>query len=290
MVFNLIEFREWLKNNTPLMPGSINLYVRSARAYFLEHEDLTVEAVNEFVSHGFRKNRTYYHKYAFKYMMLYKGMEVDQEGTPILFKQIVKVKTKPRAKLGKFLPEHMLEQLVSNIPNPLHQDWAIFQLATGARAREIITLREEMIDLEFSADAVKIVLESKGGKETVTFLSRQHEPLLRKYLKGQPGYLFLKGSYPDEDVLERTVQTQRTYYYNSVRQTALALGLDTFGTHDFRRNVVEILKKNQVHPRTLQKILNHSSLLTTMKYFDENREDAKDAVLAMQGKDNAKHQ
>lgn len=278
------EFREWMKANTSLSIGSINLYTRTIRQFIREHEKINLSSLNEFISNSFRKSRSYYAKYAFKPFLEYLGYPKDAEGTPLLFKEIVRVKQKPRKKLGKYLPQDMIVKLIASIPDAKYRDMAALQFDTGARAREIITLREENIDIDFQPDAIRIKLEPKGssmsGKETISFLRRDRESIIKKYMAGKPGFLFLPANlmYDEDEEIERVIQTERTYYYNNVRKGANAIGLDKFGTHDFRRNVAEILKRNKVHPRTIQKVLNHSSLNTTMKYWSESPEDVQDAI------------
>lgn len=283
---NILDFKDWMRTNTELSEGSINVYVRAINLFQRRYDHLTEHNINDFISKGFRNRRSYYMKYAFKYFLKYKGFEEDDEGTPLLFNKIVKVKIKPRKKLGVYVKEDMIKKIIYGIKVEKFRDIATLQYATGARAREIISLKEEQIDMNFDPGIIRLRLEAKGGKENITFLSTDYETILRKYMKGKPGYLFLSDmEIQGDDIIERAIQTQRTYFYNVLQKSARSLGLSKFGTHDFRRNVVELLKKRGTHIDTIKKALNHSSINTTLKYFDETPDDVKEAIIKHQEND-----
>lgn len=274
------KFREWLRNNTNLLDGSINLYVRTIKHFFREHQEVNKDNLNKFISDSFRDSNSFYVKYAFKHYLKFINRKSLYEG-------LVEVKIKPRKKLGTYLPERMIRKIILNIHKDPFMDIALLQYATGARAKEIITLKEEKIDLEFNEKIIRIMLEGKGGKERPVFLSKQFEPILKKYLKGKAGFLFLAESslYAEEIDIERIVATKRTYLYNELRKSALSLGINSFGTHDFRRNVAEILKRKTGDIRLVQKALGHASIMTTVRYFDDNPEDVKEAMMRHQAED-----
>lgn len=275
------DFREWLRANTNLLEGSINLYVRTIRSFLDKYPEINLDNINDFVSKSFRQSHSYYVKYSFRPFLQY----MDQED---LYKKIVPVKMKPRKKLGKYLPEEMIRQIIQNIRKQEMQDIATLQYATGARARGIITLKEENIDKDFDENVIRLRLEEKGGKESMTFLDRRYGIVLDKYMRGSPGYLFLPGRlvHAEEPELERAINTKRTYFYNKLRESAMELGHDHFGTHDFRRNVVEILKKKGTPLPIIQKVLGHSNIRTTLRYFDDNPEQIQDTII---GHQNARH-
>lgn len=274
---NLDEFREWLRDNTNLSEGTIKLYVRTINHYFKLNSSLKIEHINRFITQSFRDKSSLYVKYAFKQYL-------DYVKKPNLYNHLVAIKQKARKKMGTYIPESMLRKLILNISREEYMDMASLQYATGARAREIITLKEENIDLEFEENVIRIILLGKGGKERPAFLDKRYAQLLKKYMKGQAGYLFLPdlAEHTDDDALDRFVNTKRTYYYDAIKKSSTSLGLANFGTHDFRRNVVEILKRKGVHIKTIQKLLGHISINTTARYFNESPEDVKQAALQHQ--------
>jgi len=272
-----LKFRNWLRKNTNLKEGSIRLYSRTIAHYLEKYEEVRLESVNEFVSESFRHKRSYYMKFAFFHYLRF----IKKEN---LYKKIVPVKLRPRKKFGKYLKESLIRKIIINIRKDKFQDIAMLQYATGARAREIITLREENIDFDFSEEVIRIRLEGKGGRERVTFLSQKLKGYLEKYLQGKGGYLFLPASMnlASEEELETAINTQRTYFYNQLRESAHSLGLEGFGTHDFRRNVAEIVRKKHKDPFLVKKILGHANINTTLRYFSDSPEDVEQAITSHQ--------
>jgi len=275
-----LKYESWLRNNTNLREGSIRLYARTISAFHDQYDQLSVENINDYVAKSFRSKHSFYVKYAFRQYLIY----IKKPG---LYKQIIPVKMGPRKKFGKYLKESLIRKIILNIKKEKYKDIALLQYATGARAREIITLKEENIDLLFSPDVIRIRLEGKGGKERVTFLSQKLRIYVEKYLKGQGGFLFLPAELnnADDQELETTINTQRTYFYNSLKVSAQSLGLDSFGTHDFRRNVAELIRKKHKDPFLVKKVLGHASINTTLRYFSDSPEDVEAAITTHQEED-----
>lgn len=279
---DLEAYESYLRKNTNLMEGSIILYLRTARNFLsLYNQEINEKNLNEFVSEGFRAKNCFYLKYALKHLLAFSGNKK-------LYNKIVKIKVNPKKRMGVYLSEDMVKNIIRNISDDKFQDIATLQFATGARAREIITLREENID--FNVDGiVRVRLIGKRAKPRITFLNKAFIKVLKQYLKNRPGHLFFDHELHNLDLKdqEKKINNMRTYYYLAIRDSAGRLGHENFGTHDFRRNVVEILKKRKVHIRTIQKVMGHSDIRTTIRYFDDNPDDIQEAMLLYQdGKDN----
>lgn len=274
------QFKEWLRKNTNLAESSIQLYGRTILNYLTIYDDeISLSNINDFVSKSFREKNCTYKKFAFR-----KYLEYIKK--PSLYEKIVPVKTPPRKKMGKYLPKNMILKIIHNIRGDKFQDIAMLQFATGARAREIITLKEENIDFDDIGgdNVIRLRLEGKGGKERMTYIEMKYEALLQKYMAGSKGYIFLEdpARFADEAMLQRMIDTQRSYLYNRLKDSAQELGIERFGTHDFRRNVASILEKTGFRYRTIQRVLGHSDLKTTMRYFNESPEDIKEATITHQ--------
>jgi len=288
MVLDSEEYKEWLRRNTKLSENSLSLYARTSIAYFREYSELTLENINAYVSKSFRKSNSNYVKYSFRPLLEYMGFELDDKGVPKIYRRVVQVRQKPRKKHGTYLPAKMIRQIISKIAKEEIRDIATLQYATGARAFEIIELREENLDWGYKPGIIRIYLGVKGGKEGVTFLDKAtYEPLLQKYCSGKPGFLFLPDTLAyDEEELKRAVSTKRSYLYEEMKKIIRHMGIERLGTHDLRRNTSEDLRRSGADLRTIQKALNHSSINTTMKYFSDDRQDVSDAVVRHQGDDN----
>ncbi len=271
------NFQYYLRNNTNLREGTIRLYVRTMNSFSSKHSEMSQENINRFVAESFRLSNSFYVKYAVKHYLNFIKK-------PKLYKGLVKVKLKPRKKMGKYHPDRLLRQLIQNIEKDKYRDIAALQYATGARAREIITLKAENIDFEYATDAIRVRLERKGGKEGITFLSMDFKPILEKYLQDGKAYLFMDkaAQYADDDRMDIMINTQRSYYYTALNRSAASMGLKGFGTHDFRRNVADQLRRKHKDLFLVKKVLGHSRMETTLKYFSETEEDVQDAIIGHQ--------
>lgn len=274
-------FKDWLIDNTSLAVGSILSYERTIRKYFKEHDHLTVGNINNFISKGFREKRSYYIKYAFKYFLEYTG---DDN----LYNKLVSVKTKPRKSHGTYLPANIIRNIIKGIKNEMYRDIADIQFSVGARACEILTIKEEHIEQvdDAGTPSIRIWIHGKGKQERVIFLNISKKPLLQKYMRGKPGYLFIDVmDSNDEFEINRVLNNHRTYYYNELKKSAKDHGVEKLGTHDHRRNVAEMLRQNGIDMETIKETLGHRSIATTEKYFKNNPENVRDAMLGHQERD-----
>lgn len=276
VLVDIEKFKQWLRETTNLAETSILLYGRVLNKYFSENkENINIEEVNRFISDSFRKHNSFYFKFVFKYYF-------DYINKPDLYKQLIKIKVRPRKKLGKYLPDLTIKKLIEAMRTPKYKDIAILQYSTGARAREIITLTEQNIDINYSEKVIKVRFYGKGGKEGISFISKEMMPIFTKYLRNKKGYIFLQRDIESPEDLEREVHRERTYYYISLNNAARSIGIDSFGTHDFRRNVAEQVRKKCKDPYIVKKVLRHSDIRTTLRYFEENPEEIEGVILERQ--------
>jgi integrase len=267
---DLDKFEDYLRNNTTLLEGSIAKYVRTLKFFFSKFQEPSVDNFNIFITTGFRKSRSNYLRYAVKYFLLF-----DNRGSEYI--KIVKTRIRPKKKLGTYLTKEKILELINSIAFEKYRDVARLQFALGARAREILTLQEE--NLDFSGQEIKVKLTGKGDKARTMYLLKDFEPLLKKYCTLGIGFIFIPKEFSqlDAKVFEVKVNSERTRYYNHIKKVA-----SEFGTHDFRRNVAELLKQSGKDLYIIKEVLGHSSLAVTEKYFKQNSEQTKAAILEIQ--------
>lgn len=272
------RFTEYLRTYTSIAESSVRLYARTISRYIDQQNELTIDNINRFVSQSFRESRSTYVKYAFQYYLKYMGKES-------WYKKIVKAKVRSKKKPNKRYSKEVIQSIIDNISREKYRDMSRIQYATGARAREIITIKEENIDMSHSNNAISIYIIGKGDKARHIFLSRyQFEPLLRKYMRDRAGYIFLDHCYniADDPELEVAIDTQRRYMDLYLQEAIDRIGLQGFGTHDFRRNVAEIITTDR-GIKAAQMALGHSDARTTMNYLNSNRnEEVEDAMIRHQ--------
>jgi integrase len=211
-------------------------------------------------------------KYAFKHYLTF----IDK---PELYESLHKIKIPPRKKMGVYRSPDLIRELINSIEFERHRDKALIQYAIGARARGVITLHENRLDLHFEDDAIRIILREKGDKEQEAFLHRSFEPILKRYMGH--GYLFLPkeaNNFEPQD-FERCVENERTYYFSAVSEAAKKMGMNRFGTHDFRRNAIDNWDKMVDDDSTVQQGAGHSDKRMTERYIGKRRQEVKHMML-----------
>ena len=271
-----MEFKEWMETSTKLLDSSIRVYDRTIKEYFSQHDRLELGKINEFIAHSFRQSRSPHKKYAFKHYMKFKGQTRQ-------YKKLVKARIMPRKKKGTHLPSRTVQKIIHNIENEKCRDVATLLYATGARAIEILSLQDKDIDLDYSVKIIRITVIGKGAKEGFLPLSKSYQHLLERYM-GDDGYLFLSSSanLADEPDIIRMLTNARAYLYEQIKKSALSIGINGFGTHDFRRNVAQNILKKTHNIMQVKNVLRHSNIMTSAIYLSESMEEIQDTMLEHQ--------
>ena len=191
------------------------------------------------------------------------------------------MKVKPQKKFGHYQPDHVVQKIILNIKDDEYKDIALLMYSTGARAREIITLKEENIDFDYKDKIIRLRLIGKGQKQRFTYTNSKLKNILEKYCSGKAGYLFIHNS-DDNQELEKLINNKRTYLYNRLFESSDNLGFGHFGTHDFRRNVAQKIRRNTNDIFLVKKILGHVNINTTMRYFDQFDPEIENSIIKHQ--------
>lgn len=272
------DFESWMKNNTNKAPLTIHEYVKVINKFKGKHKDkFVIEDVNKFIIDHFRKKSCTNVKYAFKYYFQFLGNEKA-------YSKLVKVKSVGRKKKGVHVDKPTIFKIIKNIKNPIFRDAATLQYKTGCRGREVMTLREEDVDLYFEDKLISIRILGKGERIRHTYVPNTKAwfgLFKRNMTDAGLGFLFLDEKFMDlqGDEFDRKVSGKMTLYFNALRRSALECGIKGFGTHDLRRNAAEHWKRyKKIDTHTIKKMLGHSNILITEKYFDESDDSVKEAM------------
>jgi site-specific recombinase XerD len=133
--------------------------------------------------------------------------------------------------------------------------------AAGLRLSEVSTL--QLTDIESAPDRMCIkVRQGKGGKDRYTLLSPRLLEALRLYWRiARPRHWLFPASSGDGTVCEKTVQRM----YHCARQAA---GIPNGGgIHSLRHAFATHLLEAGVDIHTIQRLLGHGHVSTTMRYF-----------------------
>lgn len=129
-----------------------------------------------------------------------------------------------------------------------------FMLYTGVRVSELINVRTD--DISFEKGTVRI--KGKGDKERIVPIPKKYLKALKRYVGKREGYMFLtKYGKP----------YTRKGIYAIVKKYARLAGIKKdVSPHILRHTFATLALSNGTDSFTIQKILGHSSLATTLKY------------------------
>jgi len=171
----------------------------------------------------------------------------------------------PMAKVPKSLPcvlaRDEVSRLLAAAPNPRAHALLMATYAAGLRVTEVCSL--QLADIESAPDRMCIkVRGGKGGKDRYTMLSPALLQTLRDYWHLYHPRLWL---FPNKTGTEPICATlaQRMYYAARDRAKLERRG----GIHTLRHCFATHLLESGVDIHTIQRLLGHGHVSTTMRYF-----------------------
>jgi len=171
----------------------------------------------------------------------------------------LKIRFKRSGRLPELLSQQEVGRLLSTPKNPKHRVLLMTDYASGLRVSELVALKVNHIDSERLLIRVE---QGKGGKDRYTLLS---DPLLlhlREYWKLYRPRLWL---FPGRDPARPMSVSQAQRIYNKAKKDA---GIQRAGgIHVLRHCFATHLLEAGEDLRTIQSLLGHSSIKTTMRYL-----------------------
>jgi integrase len=168
----------------------------------------------------------------------------------------------------RFLSDIELESLLNTLETWACResvDFITFALLTGFRLGELITLKWESVDFE---NGYITLADPKGGKTVTIPVSGEALDVLR--LRDRLSeYVF-----PGED------GGRRFDFKGPWLRVCRAAGISDFRFHDLRHNFASKLVSSDVNLATVQVLLSHKDIRTTLKYAHLQPGAAKDAARA----------
>jgi len=173
----------------------------------------------------------------------------------------------PPAKQKKQLPEILsaeeVERLFASAINPKHRMVLMTTYAGGLRVSEVVRLKVNHIE----SDRMMIrVDDGKGNKDRYTILSERLLKELRIYWTMYRPTLWL---FPAKDPKKPMHKgTAQKIYYTAKKRAKITRGK---GIHTLRHCFATHMLEAGEDPRTIQVLMGHSSIVTTMVYLQVTR-------------------
>ena len=292
------NFELHLQAKTELMPSTVKIYVRLIKELTRrESIDPPMNKINEFIGEKLNKRQTIV-VYAIKRYLKFRWRnttDIDKmfEHTMIL-EQLVKVtkrKIKPPIRKKKFLKRDEALKVISSFNNlhrkdirtKKHKLIATIQYFTGGRASEIIGIKKEDITKDKELNCIKIDLIGKGEKRDPVYIDESLWPEINEFFVRRGAFLFL--DIIDDNItailLRTKIESAYKRYYEDLKEASTSVGIE-IATHDWRRSFAQSLKDGGLDIFEVKKALRHVNIETTQRYFDDNPEKTRNAILRHQ--------
>lgn len=168
-----------------------------------------------------------------------------------------------QAKLPEILSAEEIERLFKCAFNLKHRAVLMITYAAGLRVSEVVNLR--LADVDSGRMTIR-VCQGKGNKDRYTILSSRLLTELRTYYREYKPRLWLfHGTYNDRQM---HIGTAQTIYYNAKERAGIT---KKGGIHTLRHCFATHLLEAGVDLRTIQSLMGHASIMTTMGYLRVTR-------------------
>ena len=190
---------------------------------------------------------------------------------------------KKQTKLPEILSHQELERLFACARPPRNRTLLMTTYAAGLRVSELTGLRVTDID---SKRMMIRVEQGKGAKDRYTILSARLLEELRSYWRLSQPHTWLFPAARDSNRRMDIGMAQKIYYVTKHR-AGITRG---HGIHTLRHCFATHLLEAGVDVRTIQSLMGHSSITTTMRYLQVRSEmlDAKSSLLDLLATHNIK--
>jgi site-specific recombinase XerD len=169
--------------------------------------------------------------------------------------------------LPRVLSVEQLEHLFVTTDNPKHRALLMTAYAAGLRVSEVVRLQITDIESDPSRMLIRIN-QGKGNKDRYSLLSERLLVELRTYWKIEcPRPWLFPGSKAPQPMPSGTAQK----VYNQARARAGIEQGQGSGFHTLRHSFATHLFDAGVDPHTIQLLLGHRSIKTTLKYVHVSR-------------------
>lgn len=166
---------------------------------------------------------------------------------------------KSQTKLPEIFSFEEIERLLKCASNPKNRALLMTTYGAGLRVGEVVNLK--LSDIDSSRRTIR-VSQGKGNKDRYTILSSRLLTELRAYYREyKPPLWLFYGSYTGEQI---SIGTAQTLYYSAKERAGIT---KKGGIHTLRHCFATHLLEAGVDLRTIQSLMGHASIITTMGYL-----------------------
>jgi site-specific recombinase XerD len=265
MTHSIINYRRYLKRRN-FSSHTIKNYLHSIKQFVL-WLDTPIEAVTcdkVFAYMGYlidkRMRPQTINSNLYRIRAFYNFLHFDKD-LPIEVPFKKSTRLKPPKPLPQFLRDEDVEKFFSVVKKS--RDMAMFKvmLRCGLRVEEVSNLTIKAIDLKQKR---LLVLNGKGKKDRVTYISKDAQNALSQYLKQRSSsrvekvFLVEKGTYKGKPISVRGIQKRMEYYAGKARVKA--------SCHRMRHTMATQLLNADADIVAIQELLGHTKITTTERY------------------------
>jgi len=265
MINVIVNFRRYLKRRN-YSPHTLKYYLNVIRQYVLwlnvPLEQAGVDNIEDYIDylHQKRMQPASINLYLAIIRVFYSYLKYEEK-----VELVNPVKANCRLRVPKPLPravrEEQIDQLFEVIKSK--RDWAMFRLMLrcGLRVEEVAHLSLGDIDLKQKRI---MVLDGKGGKDRVVYISDDAAKglvsylKLRAHLRAKKLFLVEKGDYKGQPISVRGIQKRMEYY---AQKTKLKISC-----HHLRHTMASQLLNADAEVVSIQDLLGHNWISTTERY------------------------
>ena len=271
---SIISYRRYLKRRN-YSPHTIKNYMNRLKHFVLwvdvPLEQVDYEKVLSYIDWliGKRLTATTINCHLFCISGFYQYLHYEKG-----FKTINPVKRRSTLRLPKPLPRYVKDEELTLFFEVVksYRDKAMFMLMLrcGIRVEEVAHLRLPAIDLKRRS---LIILEGKGGKSRVVYLSKDANDALVAYLKVRPTsktqglFLVEKGVCKGQPISVRGIQKRMEYYAGKAGVS--------ISCHQLRHTMATQMLNADAQLETIQDLLGHNWVITTQRYCKVSNQKVK---------------
>lgn len=297
-LMDLPMFRMYLMEKTTLAEGSIRMYTEGIKQFLAGNPDIDkLEDYNNFVIRTAVKKRATYVYSALKHFIKFMSLEPSVKEN--LIENMIKPEIKDPIITRVYLPDEKRIDVINHLEREKHQVVALIQNLTGVRAGDILRLRKGRLFYEEQDGQPVIRLDLIGKRKKkinthifdktvqdilVYYITQVNEQLMEEYYflesskaKGR------EGQFENEELM---VKMNYQWYWADLKQALQKAGVDNtqFATHDFRRCFSREIWEKYKDLQILQRALQHTNPMTTIRYLNQSGMQNKDILKDMQNK------